>query len=103
MNLTDLTTHEQVLGESLKDPAFQREWERTALARTVAMRLVQYRIDHGLSQSGLAREVGMQQPAIARLEAGDHNPSLDTLWRLSQGLKVTFRIDITPETLDLTA
>jgi transcriptional regulator with XRE-family HTH domain len=45
----------------------------------------------------------MQQPAIARLEAGDQTPSLETLWRLSQGLNLTFHIDITPEALDLSA
>jgi DNA-binding XRE family transcriptional regulator len=103
MKLTELKTHDQVLRESLEDPEFRREWDRTALARAVATRLVQYRAKHGLSQSGLARALGMQQPAIARLEAGDHNPSLDTLWRLSQGLKLRFHIDITPESLDLTA
>ena len=84
-------------------PRYRVDWERTALARAVASRLVQYRAQHGLSQSGLARVRGMQQPAIARLEAGDHNPTLDTLWRLSQGLNLTFHIDITPETLALTA
>jgi transcriptional regulator with XRE-family HTH domain len=98
-----LKTHEQVLQESLRDPTFRREWDQTALARAVATRIVQYRAEHGLSQSGLARLLGMQQPAIARLEAGDHNPSLETLWRLSQSLNITFHIDITPETLDLIA
>jgi DNA-binding XRE family transcriptional regulator len=103
MKLSDLKTHEQVLQESLRDPTFRRAWEQTALARAVAIRLVQYRAEHGLSQSGLARALGMQQPAIARLEAGDHNPSLETLWRLSQGLNVTFHIEITPDALDLSA
>jgi DNA-binding XRE family transcriptional regulator len=103
MKLSDLKTHEQVLQESLRDPTFRREWEQTALARAVAIRLVQYRAEHGLSQSELARALRMQQPAIAHLEAGDHNPSLETLWRLSQGLNITFHIDITPEVLDLSA
>ncbi|HLZ10173.1 MAG TPA: helix-turn-helix transcriptional regulator [Chloroflexota bacterium] len=103
MKLTDLKTHEQVLDESLQDPKFRREWDRTSLARAVATRVVQYRAAHGLSQSGLARQLGTQQPAIARVEAGDHNPSLETLWRLSQGLKIQFHIDITPEALDVTA
>jgi DNA-binding XRE family transcriptional regulator len=103
MRLTDLKTHDQVLQASLQNSDFRREWERTALARTVATRLVQYRAEHGLSQSALARQLGMQQPAIALLEAADFNPSLETLWRLSQGLKITFHIEITPETLDLTA
>jgi len=52
-----------------------------------------------LSQSALARRLGMQQPAIASLEAGDHQPSLATLARLAAGLGIEFHIDITPETL----
>jgi predicted transcriptional regulator len=45
------------------------------------MRVIGYRVDHGLSQTGLARLLGMHQPAVARLEAGDHEPSLATLSR----------------------
>jgi hypothetical protein len=37
-----------------------------ALAHAVAIRVIGYRVDHGLSQSGLARVLGMHQPAIAR-------------------------------------
>jgi transcriptional regulator with XRE-family HTH domain len=45
----------------------------------------------------------MKQPAIARLEAGDHTPSIDTLVRLSRGLGMRFRLEITPEELALGA
>lgn len=103
MKLTDLKSHDQVLQESLRDPEFRKEWDRTALARAVATWMVTYRAEHGLSQSALARRLGMQQSAIARLEAGDHIPSLLTLWRLSQGLGIAFHIEVTPETLGLTA
>jgi len=41
MRLTDLKTHDQVLQASLQNSDFRREWERTALARTVATRRVQ--------------------------------------------------------------
>jgi transcriptional regulator with XRE-family HTH domain len=43
----------------------------------------------------------MSQPAIARLEAGDRNPSADALIRLSQGLGIDFYIDITPVHVDV--
>jgi transcriptional regulator with XRE-family HTH domain len=71
------------------------------LARAVALRLVEYRAVNGLSQTALARKLQMQQPAIARLEAGDHNPSVDTLVRLSQGLGIDFHIDITPKHVEV--
>ena len=65
------------------------------------MRVTGYRIDHGLSQTELARLLGMHQPAIARLEAGDHEPSLATLCRLARTLDVEFHIDITPDVFQL--
>jgi len=70
---------------------------RTALARAVAMRVLAYRVEHGLSQTALARQLDMQQPAIARLEAGDHEPTFSTLERLARGLGIEFHIDITPK------
>lgn len=95
MELSELTTQDEVVQEHLADPEFRDEWDRTALARTVAERIVAYRAERGLTQTGLGRVVKMQQPAIARLESGDHVPSLDTLWRLASRLGVEFHIDIT--------
>jgi len=86
----------EVLARQLKDPRFRAEWERTAVARAVAVRLVEYRAEHALSQTALARQLGMKQPAIARLEAGEHIPSFDTLARLSSALGIEFHIAVTP-------
>ncbi len=71
-------------------------WERTALARAVAVRLVAHRAEHGLSQTALARELGMKQPAVARLEIGETNPSIETLRRLSSRLGLEFLLHIAP-------
>jgi ribosome-binding protein aMBF1 (putative translation factor) len=101
--LSDLRSSRDSLAEALRDEAFRREWERTALATAVAIRLVEYRAEHGLSQRALAAKLGMKQPAIARLEAGDHTPSIETLVRLSRGLGMRFRLDITPEELAIGA
>jgi hypothetical protein len=56
MKLTDLkTSDELLLAEHLaSDPAFRAEWERTALARGVAVALVRYRADRGLAQKDSA-------------------------------------------------
>jgi len=95
VKLSELTDHREVLREQLADPEFQQEWDRTALARAVAQWLVAYRAEHGLTQTGLARQLRMQQPAVARLESGEHTPSLETLWRLASRLGLEFHIDIT--------
>ncbi|MGI8552867.1 MAG: helix-turn-helix domain-containing protein [Dehalococcoidia bacterium] len=96
MRLTELARHQDVIAEDLKDPAFRAEWERTQFAHDLAMKLIRYRIEHNLSQTKLARRLGLRQPQIARLQAGEQAPSLETLQRLAQQLGMSFHIDITP-------
>jgi ribosome-binding protein aMBF1 (putative translation factor) len=99
--ISDLTTAAQIAAEDLANPEIRREHERTALAHAVAMRVIGYRAAHGLSQTALARRLGMHQSAVARLEAGDHEPSLATLARLAARLGIEFHIDITPDAFKL--
>jgi transcriptional regulator with XRE-family HTH domain len=96
MKLSDLKTNEELLAEQLEDPAFRAEWERTALARAVALRLVRYRAERNLSQRDLAKLLEMKQPQVARLERGDVSPGLDTLMRLAGALDIEFTIDVRP-------
>lgn len=99
--LSELRTAGEIHAEDMRDPEYRAEYERTAFANAVAIRVMKYRAKHGLSQSALARELGMHQPAIARLEAGDHQPSLETLARLARGMGLEFHIDITPDAVRL--
>lgn len=79
-----------------EEPALSEEWERTALARAVAIALVRYRTEHDLSQRELAQKLGMPQSDIARLEVGERNPSLRTLQRLAKGLGRRFTVSLAP-------
>ncbi len=99
--LSELRTASQIRTEDLADEAIRAESNRTALAHAVALRVLAYRNEHGLSQTALARQLGMQQPAVARLEAGDHTPTFSTLEKLARGLGIEFHIDITPDTSEL--
>jgi len=96
MKLRDMQTFDEVLSEDLKDPEFRARWERTALARAVANRVISYRTQRGLSQGELAEQLGMKQPQIARLESAEHNPTIDTLIKLVNALDIEFVIDIHP-------
>ena len=96
LELEDLIPFEQILEEELLDPEFRAEWERLAPARAVAISLVGYRADHGLTQTALGRLLGMSQPAIARLEAGDHLPTLPTLLKLTEVLGLEILLSMTP-------
>ncbi len=97
VKLSDLPTHDEVLAGHLDaDPEYRREWERTALARAVAVKVVAHRAEHRLSQTALGKRLGMSQPAVAHLESGEHNPTFPTLLRISDALGIEFAIDIAP-------
>lgn len=101
VKVSELTTAEELHRQDMTDPVYRAEYERTRFANDVAIRVIQYRTEHGLSQTAFGRLVGMRQPHVARLEAGEHEPSLSTLARLSTALGVDFTIAITPTGIEL--
>ena len=101
MTFTELKTDDEVMEECLKNPEFKKEWERTALARAVATEVIKYRAEKSISQAELAKCLGMHQPAVAKLEDGDHNPSFAILRRLSEKLGIELGIHIRPGEIDV--
>lgn len=92
-----MKTSDELFAEQLRtDPEFRAEWERTALARAVAIAIIRYRSYHDLSQRELADLLDMKQPQVARLELGEVNPGMDTLMRISVRLGIEFTIDVRP-------
>lgn len=92
-----MKTNNELIAERLRtDPEFRAEWERTTLARAVAVAIVRYRAAHDLSQRELAERLGMKQPQVARLELGEVNPNMETLIRVSGQLGIEFTIDVRP-------
>ena len=99
--LSDLKSSREVAATESRDPAVAAELERTSVAEQVALLVTTYRVEHGLTQTGLAELLGMHQPAIARLEAGTHEPSLATLARLSSALGIRLDVHIAPDSMVL--
>jgi len=71
-------------------------WPGPRWRNQLADLVIQYRVGHGLTQADLARLLGGKQPAVARLESGDHEPTLATLTRLSRSLRISLRLDRVP-------
>lgn len=99
--LTELKTGAELVAEDARDPEVAAELARTAVANQLAILVIRYRVDHGLTQTALARQLGMKQPQVARLEAGAHEPSVATLARLANRLGITFRLDLAPDSVEL--
>ena len=75
---------------SAEDPVFRAEYDRRSARAEVVLPIIQARLARGWSQRELARVSGVQQPVIARLEAGDTDPRLSTLTRISHALELRF-------------
>lgn len=56
--------------------------------RKVAMRLIDLRIEQGLSQDALAEKAGIDRKTVNRIENDHFSPNLNTLIRLCRALKV---------------
>lgn len=67
------------------------------LAHTLALAVVRHRAEHKLTQADFAKEMGWQQPAVARLESSDHTPRLGTIQRLVDAEVISVQITQVPK------
>lgn len=81
--MSDFRKH---LEQSLQDPAFKAEWDMQAVEREVMHRIIEARMEEGLSQQELAERCGMKPANLCRLENGNGNPSIATLNKIARGL-----------------
>ena len=80
--------------ELLSDTATKKEFDRLAPRYAVISQLIAARIKNKMTQQDVAKKVGTKQSAIARLESGGVNPSLEFLQKIAQvmGYKLTIRL-----------
>ncbi len=84
-------THKKMVDKLLKNPAVKAEIERlNGEEFAILDQILTARKAAGLSQAQVAKRMGTQAPAIARLESalatGKHSPSLSTLRKYAAAL-----------------
>ena len=70
----------------LGKPEIRREYEALKPKYDMIRSLIERRSKLGISQAELARIIGTRQPAISRLEKGDYNTTLSTLFKVADAL-----------------
>jgi len=70
--------------ELLSDPKVKKEYDRLAPRYAVISELIAARIRKRMTQKDIAEKLGTKQSAIARLESGSINPSLEFLQKIAQ-------------------
>ena len=61
-----------------------------AMNTIVAKNIKRLREENRLSMDELARLSGVSKSMLAQIERGDGNPTISTLWKISNGMKVPF-------------
>jgi transcriptional regulator with XRE-family HTH domain len=75
-----------------RDPSFIKGKNALKTKFTLGDAILHARLDKGLSQTELAKQVGTRQANISRIEAGNANPTLDLVHRLLEILNLTLII-----------
>lgn len=75
-----------------RDPEFRKAREAMRPQFEFRLALIKARLSAGLTQAEVAEAIGTKQSAIARLESGESNPTLDMMVRLASALSVSFEI-----------
>ncbi len=81
--------------ELLADPAVKKEYDHLVPRYAVISDLISARIKKGMTQQQIAEKIGTKQSAIARLESGSVNPSLDLLQKVAGVLGRKISIHLT--------
>ena len=78
----------------LSDPKTKREFDKLAPRYGVISELISARIRNKMTQKDVAKKIGTKQSAIARLESGNVNPSLEFLQKIAtvMGYKLTIHL-----------
>ncbi len=79
--------------ELLKDEKAREEYERLRPKYELIHALIERRHQLRISQTGLARITGTKQPAISRLERGDYNTTIDTLFKVASALDLDISLE----------
>ncbi|MEK7125620.1 MAG: helix-turn-helix transcriptional regulator [Patescibacteria group bacterium] len=90
-----MTTLEDLKKEAfLKDPKVKEMYDDLEPEYEIIRSMIRKRIERRMSQAQLARKVGTKQSAIARLESGGYNPSLEMLQKVAKALDAKLKISI---------
>lgn len=71
----------------------KNELEADKLLVDIACEFIKYRAKNGLTQKDLADKLNVSQTMISKLESGDYNPTVKTLFDIAKKLCWNFKIE----------
>ena len=92
--MRSMMTHAEVKKLLFKDPEVKKAYDDLEFEFALREKIIEKRINEGLTQAKLAKRIGTKQSAISRFESGTSNPTLAFLRKLAAGLDVKIKISV---------
>jgi len=91
-----MTDYETFRKKLLSDPEVLKEYEAHKAEFEVAMALIKARLAAKMTQADVARRMHTSQAQIARLESGQHFPSISSIHKYAQAVNRKINLSINP-------
>lgn len=85
---------QDVKKELLKNKKVAREYEKLKPRYQLISELIRARIKRGLTQEEIAEKMHTKQSAIARIESGEANPTIEFLEKMTVAMGTELRIRV---------
>lgn len=89
-----MKVYSQIKKQLLKDKTVRKAYDELEPEFSLVTLIIEQRIKRGLTQAELARRMGTKQSAIARLESGNTNPTIDFLEKVAKALDAKLKISL---------
>lgn len=78
-----------------RNPAFKAHYDLLMEKAAVVKKIIEYRIRHKLSQEQLARELGVTQQYISKIEEGEFS-NLDAIENILEPIGYRLKLEVVP-------
>ena len=79
----------------LSDKEIKKTYDELAPEFLIIEKLIEKRIQQGISQHQLAQLVGTKQSAISRFESGAYHPTMSFLYKIADALETKLTVTVT--------
>jgi ribosome-binding protein aMBF1 (putative translation factor) len=93
---TNHSSYEEIARPRRDTTDYQQGYDEARRAYVIGQAVRERRLSLGLSQTKLAADAGMTQPALSRLEAGGAVPTIPVLERIAAALGAELIVTIAP-------
>lgn len=88
-------SHEEFKQQTFaKRPDVKRAYDELEVEYLLINKIIDARLERGMTQKELAKMLGTKQSAISRFEAGGSNPTMAFLYKLAHALDVKLKISV---------